>query len=792
MKQAAEGDHRRDRSVGIRLFSSVSEAERVRRPTDYALLVIGGVLLGLSALASNATEDTEAAASSFIASLPHLFDGLSAIAADLVVVWALVLVVIAATARGRRGLVRDQLIAGTLAALGAVLAHRLVEDSWPGLRELVGNGDPITYPAGRLAIAVAMVVATAPHLSRPLRYAGRWMITLGTIGTVFTQEATVGGTIAALILGSMAAAAVHLLYGSPGGRPSLSEVTAALHDLGIDASELHPAELQPAGVWTVLGAGPLGEPLVIKVYGRDAWDSQLVTQAWRFLWYRHSTARLRPSRDGQVEHEGLLLLLAHSASVAVPIVRAAGRSRSGDALLVVQPVTEAGMEGSLGGLWSALATAHDAGVSPGAIDVEDLGWTATGDGVLGSWSSGTTAPAEVQRLQDRAQLLVATAVLRGRGDAIDAALEALGSDGATAVVPYLQESSVPPGMRRRVDGLDDAIDELRSEMTTRLGIERPDLVQLRRVTVGSVVQAALLVLAGSALITGLAGLDFASVRDEVEALTLAGVLVCLLLGQIARGSGVVSTMGASPVPLPLGPVLELQYVVAYIGLAVPSAAGRLAVMMRFFQRVGGSASTAVGVSAIDSMANFVVQIGLLLVITMFGLGSLDLDLTSATGDLDGDAASLVLFIGVGLLVAAVVVLAVPKLRRKVIPIGTQVREGIRSLRSPSKVAMVIGGNALTQVLYGVGLVAAAAATGADVSIADAVLINTVVTVFAGILPIPGGVAVSEAGLTAGLVAAGMSEPAALCAALLHRVMTAYLPPVAGFFAMRSLREQKYL
>ena len=38
----------------------------------------------------------------------------------------------------------------------------------------------------------------------------------------------------------------------------------------------------------------------------------------------------------------------------------------------------------------------------------------------------------------------------------------------------------------------------------------------------------------------------------------------------------------------------------------------------------------------------------------------------------------------------------------------------------------------------------------------------------------------------------MTEPAALTAALLHRLMTAYVPPVAGFFAMRSLREQKYL
>ena len=108
-------------------------------------------------------------------------------------------------------------------------------------------------------------------------------------------------------------------------------------------------------------------------------------------------------------------------------------------------------------------------------------------------------------------------------------------------------------------------------------VEPPELAALRRVTVGSVVQTTLLLLAGSALISGLAGLDFDAVRDEVAALTLGAVFVCLLVAQIARVSGAISTLGASPVPLPIGPVVELQYVVAYIGLAVPSAVGRVAI-----------------------------------------------------------------------------------------------------------------------------------------------------------------------------------------------------------------------
>ena len=132
---------------------------------------------------------------------------------------------------------------------------------------------------------------------------------------------------------------------------------------------------------------------MIKVYGRDAWDTQLVTQAWRFLWYRHSSARLRLSRESQVEHEGLLLLLA--ALGVGRRCRRSGRSggrRPATPCSVIEPVAEPGAVGALDRLWSALAAAHDAGLSPCSIDVDDLGWTPAGDGVLSGWSGGMTAP----------------------------------------------------------------------------------------------------------------------------------------------------------------------------------------------------------------------------------------------------------------------------------------------------------------------------------------------------------------------------------------------------------------
>ena len=60
------------------------------------------------------------------------------------------------------------------------------------------------------------------------------------------------------------------------------------------------------------------------------------------------------------------------------------------------------------------------------------------------------------------------------------------------------------------------------------------------------------------------------------------------------------------------------------------------------------------------------------------------------------------------------------------------------------------------------------------------------------VPVPGGIGVTEFGLTVGLTAAGMQEEAALAAVVLYRLATFYVPPVWGFFAMRWLQRNAHL
>jgi uncharacterized protein (TIRG00374 family) len=84
------------------------------------------------------------------------------------------------------------------------------------------------------------------------------------------------------------------------------------------------------------------------------------------------------------------------------------------------------------------------------------------------------------------------------------------------------------------------------------------------------------------------------------------------------------------------------------------------------------------------------------------------------------------------------------------------------------------------------------AYGYSASLAGLILVNTLVSLFAGFMPVPGGMGVAEAGYTAALVALGIPETAAVSTAITFRLVTYYLPPIWGAFAMRWMRHHEYL
>jgi hypothetical protein len=128
----------------------------------------------------------------------------------------------------------------------------------------------------RLAVATAIVVMASPHMSRPLRFIGRWVMTFGALAGIALGVTLPIGMIAGLLIGLGSAAIMHLILGSPAGRLTLDQVATALADLGVAATDLRHAPLEPTGVALVVATSPEGKTLLAKVYGRDAWDGQFL------------------------------------------------------------------------------------------------------------------------------------------------------------------------------------------------------------------------------------------------------------------------------------------------------------------------------------------------------------------------------------------------------------------------------------------------------------------------------------------------------------------------------------
>ncbi|RLE16026.1 MAG: hypothetical protein DRJ50_15460, partial [Actinobacteria bacterium] len=226
--------------------------------------------------------------------------------------------------------------------------------------------------------------------------------------------------------------------------------------------------------------------------------------------------------------------------------------------------------------------------------------------------------------------------------------------------------------------------------------------------------------------------------------------------------------------------------------AVPSAAGRVATNARFFQKFGIRAVTATTTGAITGLLGFIAQISLLILTVVVGKGSIDLTQLST----DGGVLRLLIIAAVIFVGSIVVVLVVPRWRRaakkKIAAPLAQMRAAFEVIHDPRRVAVAFLGAVGTEVLYASGLTMAVLATGGSISLGEAIFINVVVSLFAGLMPIPGGVGVSEAGLVAGLTAVGVSSDIAVSAVLIYRLISYYLPPIWGWFCLSWLKKHDYL
>ena len=192
--------------------------------------------------------------------------------------------------------------------------------------------------------------------------------------------------------------------------------------------------------------------------------------------------------------------------------------------------------------------------------------------------------------------------------AADQARSALGGDRLVAVLPHLQEASLPPLLRSSIRRQHIELDTTRNELAEPLGAEDVEHVKLWRVTRKSLLDLVLLAVATYTIIGMISGLDLDAFGRSLADATWWWLLAALLIGQLPRLANALSTMGSTPQPLSFGPTAALQFATCYANLAVASTAGRVAITTRCFHRFGIPAAAALSAGVIDSVSALVVQI----------------------------------------------------------------------------------------------------------------------------------------------------------------------------------------
>jgi uncharacterized membrane protein YbhN (UPF0104 family)/tRNA A-37 threonylcarbamoyl transferase component Bud32 len=753
-----------------------------------------------------------------VQALPGLLGWFWELSYDLLLAWTLVLIALALFAHGRKRLLFEELLAGALAVGFALVAGRLAGTDWSeSFKAVAASGAPPIYLAVRLALATAVVVMASPYLARPFRYLGRSVVGIGAVAGIALGTSLPIGMVVAFAVGIGSAAIVHLLFGSPAGRLTLDQVADALAELGVDAAGLRQAPLEPRGVAIATAEAPDGRSLLVKIYGRDAWDGQLLASAWSSLWYRGDTPHLSLGRREQVEHEAFVTLLAERAGVSVLPVVAAGMASERDALLVTEttgrPLRTLDPlqvdDELLGGIWRNLGRLHAQGVAHRRLDASRILIRPDGTPAFGDFGGAAVAADDDDIAADRAGVLVATALAAGPERAASAAAAALGNDALSQVLPLLQPAAFERPTRRAIGEQDWELEDLRKTCAEAAGVEVPKLARLRRVSIQSIGLVLLIALVAYAIISALADVGLANLIDEFKAAELGWLVIALALSPVVPMVHAFATLGASFRPLRYGPVLMLEYAIQFIKLAVPSSAARLALDVRFFGRNGIDPGGALSIGVIASVCGFIVQVLLIVVVSLSGLASLDLGGSgaTATSSTSGSSASgghrLLILTAVLVVLGVIVTLAVPKYRTAVTQAVPRYRAmlhaqassaatALRVLRSPPKVGLIMAGNLGAQLLQAIILGLCLRAFGYHATLAELILVNTIADLFAGFMPVPGGMGVAEAAYTAGLVALGVPSAPAMSTAIAFRMVTYYLPPVWGAIAMRWLRQHSYL
>ena len=781
-----------------RFLVSAPQQPRVRRAGDVTSIVLGSLLLLWAVVNQQRLGPVNRAFAGLVDVLPAWSrDPLSIVYSFAFLYGLLLLVLLLRGGRAHRDALRDVLLASLVAAVLGVILVRVFNGAWPYVVPELGLQRPERQtPVFRIALTTALLLAASPHLVVPLRRVGWAIVGLSALAGAGLGFGLPSDALGAVGVGMMAVGTTFLLVGAPTGLPHLDAVARGLEQLATPLTELTVPPTRSWGVRPVLGRTPDGQPVLVKVYGRDATDQQLLAKLWRTLWYREQRRSFTFSRLQSVEREALLTIWAERAGVAVPRVLTAGAPDAELALLVVttggrrldRSRPEEVPDELLDQLWRDLSTLHAAGMAHGAlttarirVDDDDLR--------IEDWSAATLSATSGERARDVVSLLFTTAALVGVERAVAAATRGLGPDPLRDALPYLQLPAMTTDTRRLAAAPKALVAELAEALVTALDTAAPEPVELRRIPPRTLLYTALGTLAAMSLIPALAGIDLASVANQLGGASWTLLLLAWVIGQAVFVTEATSMSFATPAMLPFRPLIILQVAAKLIGIATPGVTGQIAANATFLSRFGVAPAASLTQGTMDAVAGVVVEVVVLTVAFTFS----DLDLGVDIAGTELALGRLTVLLAVVVVAGAVVVLRLPRARAWVRGVVATMWEAVRAVvGEPNRALGLLGGNLATRVVRALVLWLVLRSLGEGLGLGVALVVVIATGLLQAVVPVPGGIGVAEAVMTGFLVVLGVEEAAAFAATVTYRGIVFYLPILQGGVALRWLTRHGFL
>lgn len=783
-------------------FGPASEQPYRRRTSDGLRLGIAVPVLAFLVIHRDSVTKTEQNLSSFLNHLPSWLDSLFTAAYQLGTLWAVAIIIVAALVARRWRLARDLLIAGSGAWIaGRVIGAVAVQDASVAksldLVTRLGDGSP-SFPVVRLAVIVALISTASPYVTRPTRRLGQLVVIVMFGAALYLGLGTTDAALTGLVLGWGIAALVHLAFGSPGGRPSRAQVTAALDELGVPAAAIDLTPDQPTGATVMMGHDDEGA-LRVRVLGRDEADAQLLAKFWRSFLYKDGGARLFLTRLDDVEHEAYTVVLAARAGARVSNVVVAGSAGPGAALIAERPQNGARLadldpaavtDHVLDDLWHQVECLRTARVAHGRLNTEHVVLTPDGAAIV-DFEHATSAAQPERLAADVAELLCSTAAIVGNDRAVAAARRGVGPDGLVATLPVLQVAALSRELRshrhHEKKVLKERVDQLRTSAAAVAGVDEPPLQALYRVNGTQLMMAIGTLIAVFALLSQVGNPQ--EFWDTIKSADWWWLTLSLILSFSTNFATAISLMGTVPNGLPLIRTAELQLSMSFSNLAVP-AVGGLAAQVRFLQKQGTDLASAVAAGGLLSQfANIGVSIVLFVLALLLSPTSIQV------GEIP--TSSIVSVVLIAVLVVGLVaglIAWVPALHHKVLP---PIKSGAATIwgavRSPRRLMLLVVGNTINTIIYGFVLLTCVLAFGGHIDYWTLLALNIGVSTIASLVPIPGGgTAVGAVGMSGALTAVGVPTAIAVAAVLANQLVANFIPAVPGWFATNNLLKEGYL